>query len=230
MKTIGLLGGMSWESTVSYYQIVNTVVKKRLGGLHSARCLLYSVDFQEIEACQSAGDWEKSAQLLGAAAQNLEKGGADFLVICTNTMHKVAPQIRAMISIPLLHIAEVTADEILARNMRCVALLGTRYTMEEDFYHGVLRDRGITVLIPDAAERAMINEVIFQELCRGEIREASRRQFLAVMENLARQGARGIILGCTEIGLLVRQEDSTLPLFDTAALHAAAAADLALRD
>lgn len=230
MKTIGLLGGMSWESTVSYYQIVNTVVKKRLGGLHSARCLLYSVDFQEIEACQSAGDWEKSAQLLGAAAQNLEKGGADFLVICTNTMHKVAPQIRAMISIPLLHIAEVTADEILARNMCCVALLGTRYTMEEDFYHGVLRDRGITVLIPDAAERAMINEVIFQELCRGEIREASRRQFLAVMENLARQGARGIILGCTEIGLLVRQEDSTLPLFDTAALHAAAAADLALRE
>lgn len=230
MKTIGLLGGMSWESTVSYYQIVNTLVKKRLGGLHSAKCLLYSVDFQEIEACQSAGDWEKSAQLLGAAAQNLEKGGADFLVICTNTMHKVAPQIRAMISIPLLHIAEVTADEILARNMRCVALLGTRYTMEEDFYHGVLRDRGITVLIPDAAERAMINEVIFQELCRGEIREASRRQFLAVMENLARQGARGIILGCTEIGLLVRQEDSTLTLFDTAALHAAAAADLALRE
>lgn len=230
MKTIGLLGGMSWESTVSYYQIVNTVVKKRLGGLHSAKCLLYSVDFQEIEACQSAGDWEKSAQLLGAAAQNLEKGGADFLVICTNTMHKVAPQIRAMISIPLLHIAEVTADEILARNMHCVALLGTRYTMEEDFYRGVLRDRGMTVLIPDAAERAMINEVIFQELCRGEIREASRRQFLAVMDNLARQGARGIILGCTEIGLLVRQEDSILPLFDTAALHAAAAADLALRD
>lgn len=230
MKTIGLLGGMSWESTVSYYQIVNTVVKKRLGGLHSARCLLYSVDFQEIEACQSAGDWEKSAQLLGAAAQNLEKGGADFLVICTNTMHKVAPQIRAMISIPLLHIAEVTADEILARNMRCVALLGTRYTMEEDFYRGVLRDRGITVLIPDTAERAMINEVIFQELCCGEIREASRRQFLAVMEDLARQGARGIILGCTEIGLLVRQQDTALPLFDTAALHAAAAADLALRD
>lgn len=230
MKTIGLLGGMSWESTVSYYQIVNTVVKKRLGGLHSAKCLLYSVDFQEIEACQSAGDWEKSAQLLGAAAQNLEKGGADFLVICTNTMHKVAPQIRAMISIPLLHIAEVTADEILARNMRCVALLGTRYTMEEDFYRGVLRDRGITVLIPDTAERAMINEVIFQELCRGEIREASRRQFLAVMEDLARQGARGIILGCTEIGLLVRQQDTALPLFDTAALHAAAAADLALRD
>lgn len=230
MKTIGLLGGMSWESTVSYYQIVNTVVKKRLGGLHSAKCLLYSVDFQEIEACQSAGDWEKSAQLLGAAAQNLEKGGADFLVICTNTMHKVAPQIRGMISIPLLHIAEVTADEILARNMRCVALLGTRYTMEEDFYRGVLRDRGMTVLIPDAAERAMINEVIFQELCRGEIREASRRQFLAVMEDLARQGARGIILGCTEIGLLVRQQDTALPLFDTAALHAAAAADLALRD
>lgn len=230
MKTIGLLGGMSWESTVSYYQIVNTVVKKRLGGLHSAKCLLYSVDFQEIEACQSAGDWEKSAQLLGAAAQNLEKGGADFLVICTNTMHKVAPQIRGMISIPLLHIAEVTADEILARNMRCVALLGTRYTMEEDFYRGVLRDRGITVLIPDTAERAMINEVIFQELCRGEIREASRRQFLAVMEDLARQGARGIILGCTEIGLLVRQQDTALPLFDTAALHAAAAADLALRD
>lgn len=230
MKTIGLLGGMSWESTVSYYQIVNTVVKKRLGGLHSAKCLLYSVDFQEIEACQSAGDWDKSSQLLGAAAQNLEKGGADFLVICTNTMHKVAPQIQAMVSIPLLHIAEVTADEVLARGMHCVALLGTRYTMEEDFYRGVLLEKGITVLIPDTAERAMINEVIFQELCRGEIRAASRRQFLAVMENLARQGARGIILGCTEIGLLVRQQDSTLPLFDTTALHATAAADLALRD
>lgn len=179
MKTIGLLGGMSWESTVSYYRIVNTVVKERLGGLHSARCLLYSVDFQEIEACQSAGDWDRSALLLGAAAQNLEKGGADFIVICTNTMHKVAPRIQAVVSIPLLHIADVTAAEILGRGLRSVGLLGTRYTMEEDFYCGRLRRQGLEVLIPDAPERDMINKVIFEELCLGVIREDSRKKFQA---------------------------------------------------
>ena len=176
MKTIGLLGGMSWESTVSYYRIVNTVAKERLGGLHSARCLLYSVDFQEIESCQSAGDWDRSALLLGAAAQNLEKGGADFIVICTNTMHKVAPRIQAAVSIPLLHIADVTAAEILGRGLRSVGLLGTRYTMEEDFYCGRLRRQGLEVLIPDAPERDMINKVIFEELCLGEIRGKSFRR------------------------------------------------------
>lgn len=228
MKTIGLLGGMSWESTVSYYRIVNTVVKERLGGLHSARCLLYSVDFQEIEACQSAGDWGRSALLLGAAAQNLEKGGADFIVICTNTMHKVAPSIQAAVSIPLLHIADVTAAEILGHGLRSVGLLGTRYTMEEDFYCGRLRRQGLEVLIPDAPERDTINRVIFEELCLGEIREDSRKKFQAVVAGLAKRGARGVILGCTEIGLLLRPEDADLPLFDTTVLHAAAAANLAL--
>lgn len=228
MKTIGLLGGMSWESTVSYYQIVNSVVKERLGGLHSAKCLLYSVDFQEIEACQSAGDWDKSASLLGAAARCLERGGADFIVICTNTMHKVAPQIRAAVSIPLLHIAEVTGAEILAQGMKRVGLLGTRYTMEEDFYSGVLRDRGLEVLIPDAPERALVNEVIFKELCLGEIRKESRQKFQEVIAGLARRGGQGIILGCTEIGLLLRAQDVELPLFDTTVLHATAAANLAL--
>ena len=222
MKTIGLLGGMSWESTVSYYRIVNTVVKERLGGLHSARCLLYSVDFQEIEACQSAGDWDRSALLLGAAAQNLEKGGADFIVICTNTMHKVAPRIQAAVSIPLLHIADVTAAEILGRGLRSVGLLGTRSTMEENFYCGRLRRQGLEVLSD------MINKVIFEELCLGVIREDSRKKFQAAMAGLAGRGARGVILGCTEIGLLLRPEDAELPLFDTTVLHATAAANLAL--
>ena len=230
MKTIGLLGGMSWESTVTYYQIVNTVVKERLGGLHSARCLLYSVDFQEIEACQSAGDWDKSARLLGVAVRALEKGGADFFVICTNTMHKVAPQVQAAVSIPLLHIGDVTAAEILGRGLRTVGLLGPRYTMDEDFYCGRLRQQGLEVLIPDAAGRALVNEVIFQELCLGQIRAASRKKFQAVLAGLARRGAEGVILGCTEIGMLLRPEDADLPLFDTTLLHATAAANLALAD
>lgn len=228
MKTIGLLGGMSWESTVSYYQIVNRLIKQSLGGLHSARCLLYSVDFQEIETCQTRGDWEKSARILGAAAQALEKGGADFLLICTNTMHKVAPQVQAAVSIPLLHIAEVTAAEILGRGLRCVGLLGTRYTMEEEFYSGILRAKGLEVLIPNAPQRALINEIIFKELCLGEIRAASRQKFQGIVNTLARRGAQGIILGCTEIGLLLRAQDAELPLFDTTVLHAEAAARRAL--
>lgn len=230
MKTIGLLGGMSWESTVSYYQMVNRTIKECLGGLHSARCLLYSVDFQEIEACQSRGDWATSGRILGAAAQALEKGGADFLLICTNTMHKVAPQVQAAVSIPLLHIAEVTAAEILARGLGRVGLLGTRYTMEEDFYSGILRDKGLEVLIPDAPERALINEIIFKELCLGEIRPASRQKLQAIVSALAQRGAQGVILGCTELGLLLRAEDAGPPLFDTTLLHAAAAARRALED
>lgn len=228
MKTIGLLGGMSWESTVSYYQIVNRLIKQSLGGLHSARCLLYSVDFQEIETCQTRGDWEKSARILGAAAQALEKGGADFLLICTNTMHKVAPQVQAAVSIPLLHIAEIAAAEILGRGLGSVGLLGTRYTMEEEFYSGILRAKGLEVLIPDAPQRALINEIIFKELCLGEIRAASRQKFQGIVNTLARRGAQGIILGCTEIGLLLRAQDAELPLFDTTVLHAEAAARRAL--
>ena len=228
MKTIGLIGGMSWESTTSYYQIINETIKKELGGLHSAKILLYSVDFAEIEHYQAVGDWEKSGQLLADIAQRLEQAGADFIVICTNTMHKVAPRIQAAVSIPLLHIADVTAAEILGRGLRSVGLLGTRYTMEEDFYCGRLRRQGLEVLIPDAPERDMINKVIFEELCLGEIREDSRKKFQAAMTGLARRGARGVILGCTEIGLLLRPEDADLPLFDTTVLHATAAANLAL--
>lgn len=230
MKTIGLLGGMSWESTVSYYQMVNKAIKERLGGLHSARCLLYSVDFQEIETCQSRGEWEKSARILGAAAQALEKGGADFLLICTNTMHKVAPQVQAAVSIPLLHIAQVTAAAILGCGMARVGLLGTRYTMEEDFYTGILRDKGLGVLIPEAPQRALINEIIFKELCLGEIRAASRRALRAIVHDLVRRGAQGIILGCTELGMLLHAEDGEPPLFDTTVLHARAAARRALED
>lgn len=228
MKTIGLLGGMSWESTVTYYQIINRLVKERLGGLHSAKCLLYSVDFAEIEACQSAGQWEKSGELLAEGARGLERGGADFFLICTNTMHKVAPQVRAAVRIPLLHLAEVAADELQRRGMTRAALLGTRYTMEQDFYAGVLRDRGIEVMTPEAPQRAMINDIIFNELCLGRIREDSRRNMAQVARDLGAQGAQGVVLGCTEIGLLLQQRDSPVPLLDTTVLHATAAVEFAL--
>ncbi len=228
MKTIGLLGGMSWESTVSYYQIINRVVKQRLGGFHSAKCLLFSVDFAAIETCQAEGRWDDAAAILADGARSLERGGADFLLICTNTMHKVAPQVAAAVGIPLLHLAEVTADELLRRGMTRAALLGTRYTMEEDFYSGVLQRRGIEVLTPDAEERRMINDVIFKELCMGRIEDASRQKFLTVIDGLRRQGAQGIVLGCTEIGLLVRPQDTDAPMLDTTLLHATAAAEMAL--
>lgn len=228
MKTIGLLGGMSWESTVSYYQIINRVVKQRLGGLHSAKCLLYSVDFAEIEVCQVEGRWDDAAAILVEAARSLEQGGADFLLICTNTMHKVAPAVAAGVSIPLLHLAEVTADALLRQGIVKAALLGTRYTMEEDFYCGVLRRRGIEVLIPEAQDRAMINDVIFKELCLGRIEDASRRKILTVIDGLRERGAQGVVLGCTEIGLLVPPQDGDFPLLDTTLLHATAAAEMAL--
>ena len=228
MKTIGLLGGMSWESTVSYYQIINRVVKQRLGGFHSAKCLLFSVDFAAIETCQAEGRWDDAAAILADGARSLERGGADFLLICTNTMHKVAPQVAAAVGIPLLHLAEVTADELLRRGMTRAALLGTRYTMEEDFYSGVLQRRGIEVLTPDVEERRMINDVIFKELCMGRIEDASRQKFLTVIDGLRRQGAQGIVLGCTEIGLLVRPQDTDAPMLDTTLLHATAAAEMAL--
>lgn len=224
MKTIGLIGGMSWESTVTYYQIINTVVKERLGGLHSARCILYSVEFDEIERCQSSGDWERAGAILAGAAAGLERAGADFIVICTNTMHKVAGQVRAAVSVPLLHIAQVTAAELRRQGVERVALLGTRYTMEQDFYQSVIADSGIEVLIPGEEARARVNAVIFDELCRGVISQDSRRAFLDIIAELAGRGAQGVILGCTEIGLLVRQEDTPVPLFDTTLLHAKRAA------
>lgn len=224
MKTIGLLGGMSWESTVTYYQIINTVVRERLGGLHSAKCVLYSVDFDEIEACQSSGDWARSAEILSAAARALERAGADFIVLCSNTMHKVAPEISARCGVPVLHIAEVTARALKARGVETAALLGTRYTMEQDFYQKVLTDAGVRVLIPGEADRVLVNDVIFRELCLGVVSPASRAKFLRIIDSLGAGGAQGVILGCTEIGLLVGQKNTTVPLFDTTLLHARQAA------
>jgi aspartate racemase len=224
MKTIGLIGGMSWESTVSYYQIVNEVVKKELGGLHSAKVLLYSVDFSEIEAYQSNGDWDKSADVLAEAAVNLEKAGADFIVICTNTMHKVAPQIQEKISIPILHIAEATADVLNQNCIRKAALLGTKYTMTQNFYKEKLIDAGIEVLIPGEDEIETVNDIIYNELCLGIISAESKEKYLHIIEGLAKRGAQGVILGCTEIGLLIRQTDTALPVFDMAQIHAEKAA------
>jgi len=228
MKTIGLLGGMSWESTVTYYQIVNEVIKEELGGLHSAKVLLYSVDFAEIEKCQAEGDWDKSAEILAGAAKNLERAGADFIVICTNTMHKVAPQIRAGIDIPIVHIAEATAEALKQKNITKVALLGTKYTMTQDFYKDKLTEAGISVLIPDEASIETVNNIIYHELCLGIISPQSKQEYLAVIEKLAKQGAQGVILGCTEIGLLIGQEDTSLPVFDTTQIHARKAALLAM--
>ena len=224
MKTIGLLGGMSWESTLTYYQIINMVTAQTLGDLHSARCLLYSVDFDEIERCQQAGDWDKSARILADAAQALERGGADFLVICTNTMHKVVPQMQRQIQIPILHIAEATAAELLHHNIRKVALLGTKYTMTQEFYKEKLTAAGIEVLIPDAQGIETVNDIIYQELCLGTISDISREKYLSIIDQLAAKGAQGVILGCTEIGLLIQQKDTSLPVFDTTQIHAKMAA------
>lgn len=224
MKTIGLIGGMSWESTVTYYQVINTVVKEQLGGLHSAKCLLFSVDFEEIEACQARGQWEKSGEILLEAAKNLEKAGADFIVICTNTMHKVVPQIRAGIKIPILHIAEATAKELKQHQIKKVALLGTKYTMQQDFYKEKLIEAGLEVIIPDQDGIDKINSVIYEELCLGKVYETSKKAFLSIIQQLAAKGAQGVILGCTEIGLLVGQEDTNIPLFDTTLIHATTAA------
>ncbi len=228
MKTIGLLGGMSWESTVTYYRIVNEAIKSELGGLHSAKVLLYSVDFSEIEKCQAEGDWEKSASILSEAAEKLEKAGADFIMICTNTMHKVAPQIQKRIGIPIIHIAEATADELKRHAIAKVALLGTKYTMTQDFYKEKLENAGITVLIPDIQEIEVVNDIIYNELCLGSILETSKKKYLNIIENLGKQGAQGVILGCTEIGLLVQQKDTNLPVFDTTQIHALKAAKLSL--
>ena len=229
MKTIGLIGGMSWESTQTYYKIINETVKKSLGGLHSAKILLYSVDFDEIERCQSSGRWDTSAEILGDAAARLEGAGADFIVICTNTMHKVAPEIRQRISVPLLHIAEVTAQVLKDHGIRTAGLLGTSYTMTEAFYRDVLTDEGLNVLVPEQDEMDEVNRIIFDELCVGDVRESSRQTLLRVIEGLRRRGAEGVILGCTELGMLAQDGDTEIPLFDTALLHAEQAALLSLR-
>lgn len=229
MKTIGLIGGMSWESTVTYYQLINKTVKKELGGLHSAKILLYSVDFAEIEEYQAKGQWDKSADVLGCAAENLEKAGADFIVICPNTMHKVAPQIQQRIGIPILHIAEATAAALQEKGITKVGLLGTKYTMTQAFYKDKLTEAGIQVLIPDAQGVELVNDVIYRELCLGVIREESKAAFVDIIEKLGQMGAQGVILGCTEIGLLVQQADTSLPVFDTTQIHGIKAAMEAIR-
>jgi aspartate racemase len=230
MKTIGLIGGMSWESSIEYYRIINETVKAKVGGLHSAKCIMYSVDFAAIEPLQHEGKWSEAAEQMIAAARNVEKGGADFVVLCTNTMHKTAEQIQSQIRIPLLHIADATAREIKTRGLRRVGLLGTRFTMEDGFYLGRLVDKhALAVVVPDERERQTVHRVIYDELCLGQIRESSRARYVEVIHNLVRKGAEGIILGCTEVGLLVKTEDSPVPVFDTTRIHAQAAVEYALR-
>lgn len=229
MKTIGLIGGMSWESTIPYYRQINQSIKEHLGGLHSAKVVLYSVDFHEVERLQHAGDWAAAGELLAGAARALELAGADFLVLCTNTMHKVAPTIEAAVRIPLFHIADPTAEAIKAAGLATVGLLGTRFTMEQAFYKDRLRERhGLLVLIPNPSDRDVIHRVIYEELCLGRIVEESRGEYRRIMADLVGQGAEGIVLGCTEISLLVGQQDSSVPLFDTTAIHACKAAEWAL--
>ena len=228
MKTIGLIGGMSWESSAEYYRLLNEQVKQRLGGLHSAECLMYSVDFEEIERFQSEGKWEEAGERLADVARSLEKGGAELIVLCTNTMHKVISSIEEAVSVPVLHIAEATAKEIQANHLHTVGLLGTKYTMEQDFYKERIANSDIKVLIPEAAERDMINEIIFEELCLGKINESSKVEYQQAIQNLINRGAQGIILGCTEIGLLIHEEDAEVPLFDTAKIHVKAAVEQAL--
>lgn len=229
MRTIGLIGGMSWESSAEYYRLINEAVKQRLGGLHSARSLLLSVDFAEIEAMQSGGRWNEAGGLLADAARQLERAGADCVVLCTNTMHKVADAITSATALPFLHIADATAAAIHAAGLRRVGLLGTRFTMEQDFYRGRLAEQhGLEVLVPEVTDRAVVNRVIYEELCLGMISAEARAQYRAIIERLIGQGAEGVILGCTEITLLVSQADSAVPLFDTTRLHAGAAVDFAL--
>ena len=229
MKTIGLIGGMSWESTIPYYRQINERIKEKLGGLHSAKIALYSVDFHEIERLQHAGDWEAAGRLLADAARSLKAAGADFLVLCTNTMHKVAPAIEAAVDIPLLHIADPTAEAIRAAGVSTVGLLGTRFTMEQAFYKDRLAERfGLKVLTPDEADRQVVHRIIYEELCLGQIRDESREAYRRIIAALVEQGAEAVILGCTEIMLLVGAGDSAVPLFDTTAIHAEAAVDKAL--
>jgi aspartate racemase len=231
MKVIGLIGGMSWESTVPYYRIVNETIKERLGGLHSAKVVLYSVDFHDIERMQYAGDWDAAAAQLAEVARAVERAGADFLVLCTNTMHKVAAEIEHAVRIPLLHIADATAREITAAGLSTVGLLGTRFTMDQPFYKERLEQRhGLRVLVPKTRDRELVHRVIYEELCLGRIVEASRTEYRRIMAELVDQGAEAIVLGCTEITLLVGPADASVPLFDTTGIHARKAAERALDD
>ncbi|MFI1972796.1 aspartate/glutamate racemase family protein [Streptomyces cinnamoneus] len=228
MKTIGLIGGMSWESTAEYYRLLNELTRDRLGGLHSARCVLYSVDFADIERLQTEGRWAEAGETLAAAARSLAAAGADMVLICTNTMHKVADSVEAAVSIPLLHLADATAEAVRAAGLRRVGLLGTAFTMEQDFYRGRLEAGGLDVLVPDAEGRALVHRVIYEELCLGVVQDASRAAYRKVIEDLVADGAEGVILGCTEIELLVGPADSPVPVFPTARLHAEAAVAAAL--
>ena len=230
MKTIGMIGGMSWESSIEYYRIINEAVKQRLGDLHSARSLMFSVDFAEIEVLQRAGRWEEATQAMIAAARSVEAGGADFLIICTNTMHKMAEEVQQSIGIPLLHIADATAEAIQARGLQRIGLLGTCFTMEQAFYRGRLAEKhNLEVLVPEPGDREIVHRIIYNELVLGRIEPGSKAEYLRIIANLAEAGAEGIILGCTEIGLLVSQSDSRLPLFDTTRIHALAAVQFALQ-
>ena len=228
MKTIGMIGGMSWESTVTYYQIVNQVIRQELGGLHSAKCILHSVEFDEIERYQSTGEWEKAGDVLSRAAQGLEAAGADYILICTNTMHKVFEQVQRSVRVPLLHIAQLTADALKADGIEKVGLLGTKYTMEQEFYKAKLVENNIEVVIPGKTAVEEINRVIFEELCVGVIREESRKTFLSAIDDMVANGAQAVILGCTEIGLLVSQSDTAVKLYDTTVIHAERAAMMSL--
>lgn len=229
MKTIGLIGGMSWESTRSYYENINRLVNQKLGGFHSAKIVMVSVDFAEIEALQQTGDWQKAGQLLADCAKQLEAAGAEVFLICTNTMHLVAEQVEAEVSIPMLHIADVTGEYLQQLGHKKSGLLGTRFTMEQDFYKQRIQDKfSISMLIPDDEDRQSVHDIIYQELVQGEINSDSREVYLAIIDKLAAQGAQSVVLGCTEIGLLVKQTDTELPLLDTAALHCQAAVDYAL--
>jgi aspartate racemase len=231
LKTIGLLGGMSWESTLGYYRAINEGVKAKLGGLHSARIAMVSVDFEPVEQMQHAGNWEGTAGMLSEAARSIEAAGADFLLICTNTMHRVAPEIEAAITIPVLHIADATAEVLLSEGITSVGLLGTRFTMEQDFYKGRLENRfGLRVLVPDHVDRQVVHRVIYEELCLGEINPSSKAEYLRIIEALAANGAEAVILGCTEIGMLIGQSDTRVKLLDTTAIHAAQAVECATRD
>lgn len=228
MKTIGLIGGMSWESTQTYYRLINQRVRDELGGLHSPKLVLYSVDFAEIEVLQHQGNWGAAGEILGAAGQSVESAGAEFLVLCTNTMHKVASQIERAVSIPLLHIADATANVLKKDGVTCVGLLGTRFTMEQEFYLGRLRDHGIQVVVPDEPQRESIHSVIYNELCQGVIKSNSKAEYLGIVASLAERGAQGIILGCTEIGLLIEGSDTDIKLYDTTEIHAEQAVQHAL--
>ena len=229
MKTIGLIGGMSWESSLEYYRIINETVKLKLGGLHSAQCLMYSVDFEEIELLQRQNKWDELTHIMVNVAEKLKAGGADFIIICTNTMHKMASDIESNVGIKVLHIAEVVGEEIIQKGMKKVGLIGTKFTMEQDFYKKVLREKcDVEVVIPDENEREIIHKIIYHELCEGIINEASKEKYIKIINNLALKGAQGVVLGCTEIPLLIKQEDVNIPVFDTTRIHAISAVEFAL--